>query len=270
MAAHRGSPSSTNVERGDLAIHHHDRDDPERKTDLSEAEQNMLLNGELEPITSQMGLIAADVATVADCFLAWQNEILQGSGMRVSRRKCTLSGIDALKALPPLTSPATTRFLFVATNSRWTVYFDNSNTGTDAATVMKVMAKKLNCEGMRVVHVKQTLPSKPKKDSRGNYGATILEVFGSDMDYKRSICSMNDGGRWIFEQSGIPYPFEDLSAYDRRVKRERFTEEMLENYLMHFDARPFDEDWYGDESIILEKEGRFPFRVTEYSLEEYR
>ena len=230
----------------------------------------MLLDGELEPITSQMGLIAADVATVADCFQAWQNEILQGSGMRVSRRQSALSGIDALKALPPLTSPVHTRFGFFATKSKWSVYFDNSNLGTQAATVMPVMAKKMKCEGMRVVRVEQTLPSNPKKDSRGNYGATIFEVFGTDMDYKRSIAAVNDGGRWVFEQSGVPYPFEDLRAYDRRLKRERFTREMLETYLKYFDARPFDEDWYDDDSVILEKAGSFPFRVTEYSLEEYR
>jgi hypothetical protein len=236
----------------------------------STMEQNMLLNGELEPITSQMGLIAADVGTAADCFQAWQNEILQDSGMRVSRRRCALSGINALKALPPLTSPVPTRFGFFATKSNWSVYFDNSNLGTQSATVMPVIAKKLNCEGIRVVQVKQTLPAKPKKDSRGNFGATILEVFGTDMDYKRSIAAVNDGGRWVFEQSGAPYPFEDLSAYDRRLKRERFTEEMLVNYLMHFDTRPFDEDWYGDQSIVLAREGDFPGSITEYELAEYR
>ncbi len=55
---------------------------------------------------------------------------------------------------------------------------------------------------------------------------------------------MNDGGCWIFEVSGEPYPFEELDKYELRRKRDRFTREMLTRYLEHFSLRPFEDEFY--------------------------
>ena len=35
----------------------------------------------------------------------------------------------------------------------------------------------------------------------------------------RSIAAANDGGRWVFEVFGKPYPFEDQEQYRQRLKR---------------------------------------------------
>ncbi|WP_203900754.1 hypothetical protein [Virgisporangium aliadipatigenens] len=64
---------------------------------------------------------------------------------------------------------------------------------------------------MRVMDVEDT----------ATYPARLLEVYGPDgappLAIERSICAANDGGRWVFETSGPAYPFEDRSAYARRV-----------------------------------------------------
>jgi hypothetical protein len=67
--------------------------------------------------------------------------------------------------------------------------------------------------------------------------AVIWEVYdteenGGDADgYRRSIAAANDGGRWVFETSGAPFPFEDPGRYTARRKRDRFPAQLLRTYL---------------------------------------
>ncbi len=55
---------------------------------------------------------------------------------------------------------------------------------------------------------------------------------------------MNDGGRWVFEEGGESYDFEETAAYSNRRKRDRFTGPMLHRYLVALGA-PVDvePDW---------------------------
>lgn len=50
------------------------------------------------------------------------------------------------------------------------------------------------------------------------------------------IVAMDDGGRWSFETSGDPLPFERLDAYERPRKRDRFPPELLHEYLLALGA----------------------------------
>ena len=61
---------------------------------------------------------------------------------------------------------------------------------------------------------------------------------------------MNDGGSWAFEQSGKPYPFENLSAYEKPRKRDRFTRDMLVAYVQRLSGV----DPFKDESFIVNRE----------------
>jgi hypothetical protein len=78
------------------------------------------------------------------------------------------------------------------------------------------------------------------------YPGTIWEVYAPEtlggvppLGYRRSIAAMDDGGRWIFEERGEPYPFEQVERYSARRKRDRFTGEMLRHYLRHFGVELF-------------------------------
>lgn len=82
---------------------------------------------------------------------------------------------------------------------------------------------------------------------------------------------MNDDGRWIFDQSGKPYPFEEVAAYWRPRKRDRFTPQMLQTYLAHFGLFPFDDDFYVVNStspaLLLERP-RYRNEPPDFSLED--
>ena len=100
-------------------------------------------------------------------------------------------------------------------------------------------ARDLECRGIRAVCV---------EDGESEFPARILEVYGPSGDdplfLERSVAAANDGGRWVFETSGAPYPFEDLEAYGKRNKSSRLTGAMLREYLIALGV-PIEEepDW---------------------------
>jgi len=59
-------------------------------------------------------------------------------------------------------------------------------------------------------------------------------TLGAAGGVRRSIAALDDGGRWVFEESGERFPFEEVEHYTSRRKRDRFTREMLARYLHHF------------------------------------
>ena len=128
--------------------------------------------------------------------------------------------------LEPL-SPAPTRELCLETTFGWTAYFSNGARGSDPALPMLQLSEALGVTALRAC-VTQT---------KALYPGVILEVFdtpqaGGDRNgYRRSIAATNDGGRWVFEQSGETYDFEDTVPYSARLKRDRFTPDMLYRYL---------------------------------------
>jgi hypothetical protein len=151
-------------------------------------------------------------------------------------------------------------------------YVDNGWTGTDAASAMGYMARTLGCRGLRVVAVPHTL----RKD-KGRYGAVMLEVYGPSqthwLNYLRTLYAANDGGRWVFGQSGEPFPFEKLEQYQARRVRDRFTFDMLKDYLRHLGLHPFEEDFYlpqGASAWLVQKTGTFVPAQTEYTLAQAR
>jgi hypothetical protein len=67
---------------------------------------------------------------------------------------------------------------------------------------------------------------------------------GGDMlGNRRSIAAANDGGRCVFEESGERHPFEQSDRYAARRKRDRFTPDMLRDYLHHFTVELFADDF---------------------------
>jgi hypothetical protein len=174
-----------------------------------------------------------------------------------------------LRKLLPLTIPIRTRFAFVPTQSAWTAYFDNGKQGTDAAGLVKVLAEKLNCRGIRTVLTPNTMPSKPSRETLGRYGATMLEVYGPDRKPIRIIYAANDGGKWVFGESGASFAFEEVERYKAKKIRDRFTGEMLDNYLKHLGIAAFDENFYAPSntgSILARKHGKLPDNLQEVPL----
>jgi hypothetical protein len=239
---------------------------------MTEELKGLLLGDRWAPMTSEMGFLEARAEYAARAFASWQAGLQAPRGISVQVRPVSGSLEQALSALLPLTDAERQRYLFMPTRSSWTAYLDNGWRGTDAASAMGYMAEAIGCRGLRVVAVPHTL----RKD-KGRYGAMMLEVYGPHktdwLNYLRTICAANDGGRWVFEQSGQPFPFEKLERYQERRVRDRFTFDMLKDYLHHLDLDPFEEDFYLPErgpAWLVERVGPVLPTQKEFTLAQVR
>lgn len=84
--------------------------------------------------------------------------------------------------------------------------------------------------------------------SRGRYGSVRLILFGPDGEAPynavREIQAMNDGEQWKLVEFSTPFPFKDTERYRARRAKNRFTLEMLADYLQEVDTRAFDAACY--------------------------
>jgi hypothetical protein len=239
---------------------------------MAEEMKGLLLDDRWAPVTSDMGFLEWDAERAARAYAEWQAGLLAPRGGAVETRPVAGSLEQVLSALLPLISGEKPRCLFIPTRSAWTAYIDNGWRGTDVGGPMRYMSRTLGCRGMRVGAVPHTL----RKD-KGRYGIVVLEVYGPRqtnwLNYLRSLYVANDGGRWVFGQSGEPFPFEKVEQYQARRVRDRFTFDMLKEYLRHLGLSPFDEDFYlpeGAPAWLVEKTGPFFAANKEYTLAQAR
>lgn len=166
------------------------------------------------PVTHDFGAIRSDIESVA----IMRHKQFVDAGIEVASTNLHAPLEKCLSLLEPLV-PAPTKELFVATNSGWTVFFSNGCRGSDPFLPMLQLSKALGVTGLRICLTPDVLL----------YQGVILEIYdrpeagGDKYGYRRRIAAANDGGKWVFQQSGIPYSFEEVAKYDERRKRDRFT-----------------------------------------------
>ncbi len=218
---------------------------------------------EWQPVTADLGLIDAPLDDVVAAFTDWQRSI--GSEPSISW-PTSLSA--TFHALPPLSAIAR-RSAFVPTTTGWTAYFASGILGSDPFPAMSELARRLSVLAMRVCATQADV----------QYPATIWEVYGPPalggvppLGYLRSVACANDGGRWTFETSGNPFPFEQVARYALKIKRERFDRGLLCTYLAEWHLRPFDDDFFSvaesSPSAVVDKSRSLTHRGPEYTLEE--
>jgi hypothetical protein len=71
---------------------------------------------------------------------------------------------------------------------------------------------------------------------------------------RRMITAANDGGRWVFETSGDPLPFERLEEYRHRRISRRFTCDLLYDYLRQLGV-PLDNEPVWEGARLIERVG---------------
>ena len=240
---------------------------------MTQEMKGLLLEDRWAPVTSEMGFLELGAEQAAQAFATWERGVLTPRGISVEVLPVSGSLEQVLCRLLPLNGVEIERNLFIPTRSAWTAYVENGWTGTDAASTMSAMARRLSIRGLRVVAVPHTL-----RGNRGRYGAVMLDVFGPKHpeklnNYVRAIEVANDGGHWVFEQTGEPFPFEQVAQYQTRKVRDRFTFDMLKDYLRHLGLSPFEEDFYmppGSRAWLIQKTGPFAPGHKDYTLEEAR
>jgi hypothetical protein len=216
------------------------------------------------PVTRDMGLINAPVSRVVSEMVAWHSSL----GTAYTRREIASSFADALEMLPPL-SMEKRRLLLVPTNSEWTALFQSGIAGSDPTPPMSVLSKRLDTLAMRVC----CSPPGAK------WHSVIWEVYApaelggsAPLGYRRTLAAANDGGRWVFEESGPRYPFEKPGQYQLPRKRDRFTRELLVEYLRQFGLAPLADAFYDVSAtrpaVLLESQRRWHHLPPEFTLEE--
>ena len=162
---------------------------------------------------------------------------------------------QALLALQPLCVSGSSRFLVLETESRWTACFENSAAGTGMIGVMPLYAQELQCRTIAVEWCPFSADSEndnadcaPKGVQFGLFHGRPDSTFMSNSVRVLSLV-FEDG--WEFDSHGIALPCENLTHYDARLVRDKFTPELLNKYALYFGLRPFDEDFYRDRSVLL-------------------
>jgi hypothetical protein len=221
-----------------------------------------LLDDRFVPITTSVGLIKAALDETKHAFLSWQTGILSKYNQSLTERSLHCSLSEAMSGLLPLSSPIPTRYLLLSINRTWTAFFDNGHRGTDPVAVIAVLSRDLHTLGFRLTSQRNTIKSEDKS-AIGSYGATIFEAFENSLESRRSVARVNDGGKWVFEESGTPFPFENETDYLKSRESKRFGPDLLEQYVREFGVEPFSERSYVDQDghvcgALVEKTGDLP------------
>lgn len=236
-----------------------------------------LLDDRYAPITSEIGFLECPALTAADAFQEWQRPIQSARGVRLNRHELVGDFPTKLESLLPLTSHEARRFLFLPTKGGWTAYFDNGWRGTDVFSTVSHLCTTIRCRGIRGVSVPHTVKKIGGREV-GRSGATMFSLYLPDstscsfLNICRSVSAAYDG-RWMFDVYGEPpLEFEQLERYNARQIRDRFTPDMLDEYLRHFGIRFFSADFYEvpQPAYLITKEGPCAAGMKEYSLDEAR
>jgi len=232
-----------------------------------------LYNNRFAPSTLEIGFIDCSANQAAQEFIEWQSGIHQPRGVTLSGCEYTGSLSSLLIRLEPLTRVESRRYLFVPTDSRWTAFFDSGHQRTDAASNISALCKMYQHEGFRVVN---SLRTRSVGSGGGSLGAVMLEKYGPEglpiLNTERAIYTAHNGSRWEFGSHGAPFPFENLESYKARKIRDRFTPDMLNDYLVHFGINAFDPDFYNAVAVhpamLVEKSGPYVKDYAEFTFAE--
>jgi hypothetical protein len=199
-----------------------------------------LFDGKLEPLTWSMGFIEATPTFVANTLLEWRERI--GTQPRLRSIRGDLR--ECLDHLPPLTLPPT-RELLIA-NGNWTAYLTNGYRGTDAVAPVSQLA--LLCQTTAVgIH----WHAEPVEVA--SIGFALFGPVKTDFsNHVRAVQLSRDGRKWHWVVTGTPQVYEALSSYEAPRVTDRFTAELLNDYLLALGIDAFDEEAYGPDGILVE------------------
>jgi hypothetical protein len=201
----------------------------------------MLLDGCFAPITDAIGFLEADFTQVVAADARWRDSLGGYRGRPLSGPLPSL-----LNGLLPLTGPLL-RYVWVETTGPWTAYFDNFVLGSDTFGPVSYIAQQLGCRGV-AIGCREGTARRGASASFSLYGPEPTEW----LNVIRSLTAVQDNDRWEWSAAGVPQPFEDVTAYQRRRVRDRLTPDMLCTYCGALGIRPLDESFYGVAGQLVE------------------
>jgi hypothetical protein len=220
-----------------------------------------LLNGDFAPVSYSIGFIHRRLEDVAEAALKWQDSILAKQATR------TVKGTirDLLKECEPLTFPETKRLFVETSSAEWTALFLNTADVPSPSSTTAYLCRAMQVDGVCATWVPSTF------DENGTqllHGVTRFEKFAAYdtgyLNYERVIEVAFEDGRWTFELSGAPQPFEQVDAYRARKSADRFTPQMLLEYCAACGIYPFDETYYSPLGVLMESKDTEIYRSGGY------
>lgn len=191
-------------------------------------------------VTQTVGWFELEAPALAD----W---LAESAGSRPKPARWS-SLADAARALAP--GGRVSRHAAVPVADGWSALLTDGPLGTDVGLLPSEAARDLGIQALRAVCV---------ETGEATHPARILELYGpggqAPLLCVRTIAAADDGGRWVFETSGEPLPFEDQDAYGRRRKADRFTGEMLYAYLRALGV-PLDTEPSWTDAVVVETDER--------------
>lgn len=216
-----------------------------------------LLGGPLSPIGWSVGWIEVAADDMLAALLAWRRQLGQAPATARVREPWPA----CLGRLDPLRSPWTTELL-VAHGSDWTCYLNNGLDGGDPFPAVGHLSTTLGRRAVIAVH----RPPTPV-----GHASTQFQLFGPDgeppLRYLRTLAADAEDGRWTWQESGVPQPYEQPERYTRRLKRERLDRPLLVDYLAALGIPVDDDTSYGSATVVRQ---RFAWRTRKQSLAQAR
>jgi hypothetical protein len=253
-------------------------EETKEETQMAKGHMELLFNDRLAPITTSMGFIEEECSRVANKFMEWCKEIKKFDHFtrRITSRAASGDLDQMLQSLLPLKMVQATRFIFMPTTGGWTAFFDNGYRGTDP-TAISHLPELLHSRSVWVVAEPHTL-RREGTTLHGRQGALLMEVYGHEkmewLNLIRKIRLENNMGKWQFDTSGEPFPFEETERYQATRRIDRFDFDMLKRYLKALGLSPFEEDFYlpsyDRRGVLVEISTKNPDRNKDILLEEAR
>lgn len=167
----------------------------------------------------------------------------------------------ALQSILPMYAYAT-KFLVVPTTGDWTALFTNTYVARETIEeVDRVAYEALKCTGVTICGIPDTRLGDPR-DSKGRQYHTSINItdpkLGQPPCYELRRVVACDSSlfvvNWFFKEEGTVQPFEKPEHYTAKKKKDRFTPELLNEYLRAMDIRAFDDDFYmpDGKAIVIE------------------
>lgn len=213
-----------------------------------------LFDGRFAPTTSSAGFLEVPLEGAASALEGRRRSLYPS----VTRRNATAPFPEALYDLEPLTAGARPREL-LADAGRWTGYFDNLITGTDAISAISALSETLGCQGI-VINVKPHTID--RSGTRGELGAVQFALSGplktGFLNHIRSVSASFDGDRWVFHADGLEQWFEETEAYRARRIKDRFNSHVLGRYCEALGLDVFNPQTFRGPAVAIESDTPAP------------
>lgn len=206
-----------------------------------------LLAGRFAPTTLTFGFVEAPLTVVAPIYLDWVKGLASYS--QVVATQIPIGLIEGLTKLDPLSGSALKKLL-VDHGDGWTAYFSNFRSGSDPQGPVDVVGKRTGTRSLAIDAIPHTVRRGGNRGRLGGVQFSLHQPPGHEQGNRSLSVTAQDTASWRWYSYGPTLPFEETAAYGARVKRQRFTSEMLERYCQAIGVDPFNEAAYRDAVLV--------------------